>query len=301
MKIHGFALLALVGSALLLSQCGQPEKGVVGSAEHREAIQFMQANCNSCHHPTSGPNARVAPPMAAVRDAYLAAFSNYPDFEMAFVNFVHQPTRDRALMQEAVQQFGLMPAMALDGERLKALATYLFAEQPEAPAWYLGHDTAAAIDSLELAMGYAMTLKQTLGKNLLAALEEGGPVYALDFCNTRAIPLTDSVSQSLGIEVVRLSDKPRNPNNKADAEALAVISKMQAELAMGNEPKGIMQVNRAYFPITTNDMCLKCHGVPGTSIKAQTMAAILERYPGDQAIGYSVPALRGVFRVTFEE
>jgi cytochrome c553 len=286
-------------AVIVLSQCGQSASNQdVASSPHAEAIKYMKTNCNSCHNPTAGPNARVAPPMAAVRDAYLAAYPDSVDFSNAFVHFTGNPNRQEALMPDAVVQFGLMPAMNLNREMLQKLAAYLFAEQPEAPDWYTGKQTEIDEENpFEVGREYALGLKQVLGKNLMAALEAGGPVYALDFCNTRALPLTDSMSAFFEHEVVRLSDKPRNPKNQADEDALTIIDMMKTAIAAEREPQPAIRGTYAYYPIITNEMCLQCHGTPGNQIGQATLEAIANKYPGDQAIGYGVNELRGVFRV----
>ena len=40
----------------------------------------------------------------------------------------------------------------------------------------------------------AQALMTTLQANLVASMEEGGPVQAIEFCASRALTLTDSVS-----------------------------------------------------------------------------------------------------------
>jgi cytochrome c553 len=291
--------LTVLLAVAVLSNCGQsPSNQHVAGSPHAEAIKYMKTNCNSCHNPTAGPNARVAPPMAAVRDAYLAAYPDSIEFSNAFVDFTGNPDRKHALMPDAIAQFGLMPAMNLNREMLQKLAAYLYTEQPEAPDWYTG--TPAQSDEenpFEVGLEYALGLKQILGKNLMAALETGGPVYALDFCNTRALPLTDSMSAFFGHEVVRLSDKPRNPKNQADEDAKTIIDMMKRAIAAEREPQPAIRGTYAYYPIITNEMCLQCHGTPGNQIGKATLEAIANKYPGDQAIGYGVNELRGVFRV----
>ena len=53
----------------------------------------------------------------------------------------------------------------------------------------------------------------------------------------------------------------------------------------------------AYYPIETNEMCLKCHGMPNKTIDAASMAAIKNKYPNDKAIGYKINEIRGIFVV----
>ena len=47
-------------------------------------------------------------------------------------------------------------------------------------------------------------------------------------------------------------------------------------------------------PIITQPLCLRCHG---DSIDEATRAAIAERYPDDEAVGFERDELRGLFWV----
>ena len=48
-----------------------------------------------------------------------------------------------------------------------------------------------------------------------------------------------------------------------------------------------------YAPITTNSMCLQCHGSE-KDIKPATLAKIKSLYPNDKAIGYQENEMRGL-------
>jgi hypothetical protein len=52
-----------------------------------------------------------------------------------------------------------------------------------------------------------------------------------------------------------------------------------------------------YYPVLTNGMCLRCHGNPGRDIQAFTAALLRQEYSTDQATGYGVDELRGIFAV----
>ncbi|WP_288071341.1 hypothetical protein [Hydrotalea sp.] len=46
-----------------------------------------------------------------------------------------------------------------------------------------------------------------LARNLADAINKGGVAYAIQFCNTQAYPITDSMSKILNAELKRVSDK----------------------------------------------------------------------------------------------
>ncbi|MGB6037776.1 MAG: DUF3365 domain-containing protein, partial [Cryomorphaceae bacterium] len=52
-----------------------------------------------------------------------------------------------------------------------------------------------------------------------------------------------------------------------------------------------------YYPITTNTMCLKCHGEPNTQVNQSTLAVLKALYPEDEATGYGENELRGIWVV----
>jgi hypothetical protein len=55
-----------------------------------------------------------------------------------------------------------------------------------------------------------------------------------------------------------------------------------------------------YAPIViANPLCLQCHGTPEKDIAPATLEAIQKHYPKDQATGYQLGDLRGLWSVTF--
>jgi hypothetical protein len=146
-----------------------------------------------------------------------------------------------------------------------------------------------------------MQTKAALGGELMKAIEAGGPASAVAFCNTRALPITQEMSDKLGVEVSRSSDQPRNPANAANDEELAIIAAFKESLTRGQQPTPEIREHDGtvvgYYPIVTNAMCLTCHGVEGSDISPATQAAIDARYPEDRATGYGENALRGLFVV----
>ena len=140
-----------------------------------------------------------------------------------------------------------------------------------------------------------------LAKNLIEAINKDGPEHALEFCNIKAYPLTDSMSRALNAQIKRVTDKTRNPDNQANADELEHIAFLKTELANGVtlEPKMVEQHQKmiGYYPILTNNLCLQCHGKPNADISATTLEKINFLYPNDQATGYSVNELRGLWVV----
>lgn len=153
--------------------------------------------------------------------------------------------------------------------------------------------------------------QSTLMQNVAMAMKEGGPVHAVDFCNLRAMPLTDSISKMHNVTIQRVTDKTRNPSNglKTEADQLAWESSLNAYNSLDPESPGpthfVQNENNTsvyYKPIKIGmETCLKCHGEPGKQIDKLTEMMLNEKYPEDEAINYQLNDLRGMWKISFKE
>lgn len=157
----------------------------------------------------------------------------------------------------------------------------------------------------EKGMEYAMATQAALGKRLQSKIQEGGIQEAIVFCKVEALPITDSLSEKFGVAISRITDRPRNPMNTASAEEMKFIANFKSEIVTGQppEPLVVRQGDRTnfYYPILTNNMCLKCHGNPEADIQPQVLGVIAELYPEDQATGYNNNQFRGLWKVSFPQ
>lgn len=160
-------------------------------------------------------------------------------------------------------------------------------------------------DYLAAGQELAAATQAVLGKNLIEAINRDGAAQALSFCNIRAHPLTDSLARSHRAGIRRVTDKPRNPANAANADELDYITRLKAGMASGQAPAGavVEQGGKmvAYYPILTNALCLQCHGSTANEIQPMTMALIHALYPEDKAIGYGVNEVRGLWVVEMDK
>ena len=174
------------------------------------------------------------------------------------------------------------------------------AEQPAAPIAVSAEDAAAVA---EIAQPVAMALARTLQMNLVEAMQAGGPVGAMEFCNVEALPLTQQVSAEQGMVVKRTSWQLRNPANAPDALEVAALAHFADayDASGGAIPEDWVQADpeggfRYYKALPTATPCLNCHGneeqlAPGVA------DALAELYPQDQATGFSEGQMRGLLRV----
>lgn len=151
---------------------------------------------------------------------------------------------------------------------------------------------------------YALNAQAVLGKNLMQAIQKDGTIGALSFCNEMAYYLTDSMAVVQNVQLKRVSDKPRNQNNQANAEELKYIEAYKNRIAKQELPDPLVtQSNtevQVYYPILTNAMCLQCHGQP-KDIVPSTLKKLTVLYPKDKALGYDLNEVRGIWKVTFDK
>ena len=92
------------------------------------------------------------------------------------------------------------------------------------PSEKAAENTEAAIkidpSYAQIGLDMAFSTKKQLGKNLMGTMKKKGTKEALQFCNLKAMPLTDSMGLVHQARIKRVSDKTRNPNNKANKTEL---------------------------------------------------------------------------------
>jgi hypothetical protein len=151
---------------------------------------------------------------------------------------------------------------------------------------------------LESSRHYAATLQAQLGARLKSALAEGGPVAAIEVCQIEAPRIAGSLATGGLSRVGRTALKVRNPANAPDQDARQVLERFDCEIGRGADlplenfsttPEGGARYMQA---IITQPMCLTCHG---SLLAEEVKAAIEQRYPDDQATGFTVGDLRGAF------
>jgi Protein of unknown function (DUF3365) len=166
------------------------------------------------------------------------------------------------------------------------------AESPGDPTIARGRQVAAA------------AFKELSG-NLQQAITKGGFTNAIEFCSEKAIPLTLVVAQKEGVKLTRVSHRPRNPANAASDQERTLIRKYQESATLNPPPEPVVELaddgRRIFYApiIINNPLCLNCHGDPKQEIATDTLAAISRLYPKDQATGFKLNDVRGLWRIEF--
>lgn len=307
-------ILLIVFSAFIIS-CGKSKidntDNKENAHENKETVspgfQLLESNCFSCHSANPDAIPRIAPTMAAVKNAYLKE-NNQESFKKDLNAFLLNPGFETSKMHAAIKQYGLMPKMNFSDNQINDIADYLLNNKIESADWFSNQyskEKANLLNSmkkmtpLEKGQSFAMQTKGILGKNLLNAINSKGTENALEFCSVKAYPLTDSMSNVLKAKIKRVSHRNRNPENAANEKELAYIKKAIESLSKSEKVKPELIDNgnsyTAYYPIMTDKMCLQCHGEPKSEILPKTLTKIRSIYPNDKASGFKVNELRGIW------
>ena len=146
---------------------------------------------------------------------------------------------------------------------------------------------------------------KTLSSQLQMAMAEGGISNAVTYCNVEAYPLTDSLKTEFGVVALkRATDQPRNAKNLASDKEENQLDLWKDEKAQGKKLKPVVVPHDNdqivfYAPITMKGQCLTCHGE--VEAMGADYAEIKKLYPNDQATGYSLGDLRGMWSITFQK
>lgn len=140
-------------------------------------------------------------------------------------------------------------------------------------------------------------LRVALKSELGAAMQAGGPVAAIEVCNTRAPEIAAEISAAAGLEVGRVSSRHRNPSNAASPHEAAVLAAFEARPALEDTVITVAG-RRTYLRAIRIDApaCLQCHG-PAEDLDADLRARLAALYPDDRATGFAAGNLRGAFVV----
>lgn len=301
---------------------GYKAKVTVSDQEKYPGKKLMKMQCYVCHNPKATSEARIAPPMIAVKNHYLTKGISKEDFIKDIQNWIQNPSIKNSKMPGAVKRFGVMPKQYFTEKVIYQIAEYMYDNELEKPQGFdenhgkngqgkgrmMQQKTGFNNNDINQTFGekglkIAQETKAVLGKNLMGKIQKEGTLAALKFCNVKAYPLTDSMSVAKNATIKRVTDKPRNPKNKAttEEEKYIKIFSENAKNGIDSEPIVVETSTTAtvYYPIITNSMCLQCHGNSKKEISETTFAVINKFYPTDKAVGYDINEVRGIWNVSF--
>jgi mono/diheme cytochrome c family protein len=318
------SVIAIILFVFSLSNCNsdtgygstQAELPDSKKSSYAQGLKIIDGNCLSCHSQETGNSNAVAPSLAEIKTAYRESYPSPAEFISAMQEFLVAPSSDKALMRPALVKFGIMPNLGYADAQYASVATYLFYADVEDADWFNSRFTqekeellamldSAEADYIQRGLDIALATKSVLGKTLLQAIKTKGTTGALEFCNERAVVISDSMSAILKADVKRVSDRNRNPNNAANTEEMSYIEDALAQIHETGKakPATVDKGDRVigYYPIMTNGMCLQCHGDKGSDMEPETQVRLSQLYPDDRATGYSVDQLRGIWVIGMDK
>ena len=140
--------------------------------------------------------------------------------------------------------------------------------------------------------------KRDLKQALIAGMQQG-PQNAISVCADQAPEIAASL-QTDDVNMGRASHRLRNPANQGPDWVKAVLEDYLAADA-DPAPKVVdLPADREGYvePILMQPLCLTCHG---SEVAEDIAAHISKAYPDDQATGFELGDLRGVFWVEFSK
>lgn len=157
------------------------------------------------------------------------------------------------------------------------------------------------VDYLQIGDSLSLHAQQTLLGFVSNKVRDGGTSHAIHFCNLNAIGITDSLSKLNNVEISRISEKFRNPNNEPSATELKLLHTMEANNA--DHTLVTSGSETIYYKTIRTGMptCLLCHGNPETEINSDALKILQERYPNDNATGYQIGDFRGAWKIVFKD
>ena len=141
-----------------------------------------------------------------------------------------------------------------------------------------------------------------LKPQLKDALQNGGPVNAIEVCSHQAPKIADALSSETGWMVRRVSLNSRNASRAIpDPWERAVLQDFDRRQAAGENPTQIhySETTPSHFRYMqaqgTEGVCLMCHG---QQLNPDVREALQQYYPDDNATGYSLGQIRGAISLS---
>lgn len=151
----------------------------------------------------------------------------------------------------------------------------------------------------------------SLKGELKKAIKEGGFENAIEVCNLKAIPITETIEKASkdNIQIKRTTFKYRNPTNAPDEIEKSALEHFQ-NLLDKNESLPDYYIQKVtneevvqyyyYKPLIIENVCLGCHGAP-ENMDTRLLSQLSQLYPEDKAMGYKEGDFRGLISVIIPE
>ena len=255
-------------------------------------VNIIQESCLSCHK----ANSNIAPSFERISKQYSLSYSSR-NIVKAYASFLQNPSVENVLLKDDYKKFGPMPFLVLSKKDIDEVAAFL----AKADFKKLNKPIKKSNKTpKQVGKFYKSKMKSELGKNLLGAIKKNGTLGAVKFCNLEANNIAQRISKKYNANIKRVSDKPRNLENKANAKEQKYISLFKKQLKSNSLIPQLITTKDHYIyytPIVTNQMCMQCHGQKDKEIDPIVYKQIEQYYPEDKAVNYRPKQIRGIFSI----
>ena len=177
---------------------------------------------------------------------------------------------------------------------------------------FLAFETMASVTSQnanvrhleDKALGSITVFQSALKKELMGAMQKGGPKAAVEICNEKAPQIAEKVGLEENVTISRTSLKVRNPDNQPNDWEKVILDDFEKRKSHGEalNTMSAYQYDGEVFtymkPIPMMGMCASCHGA---NVPKPLYEHINKFYPNDKAIGFKPGDIRGAFVVKIKQ
>jgi hypothetical protein len=143
-----------------------------------------------------------------------------------------------------------------------------------------------------------VSMQDALLRELTDGLRQGGPAFALKSCHIDVVGIIRRIGRQEGVAAGRTSDRLRSRANAPLPWAAALVTANAGRRA-ADVPGFVVDLGNkvgVLRPIAERPMCAACHGA-ANQLESPVRAALRDRYPHDQAVGFADGEVRGWFWV----
>ena len=179
------------------------------------------------------------------------------------------------------------------------LAPPAHAQAPLPPGTWRAADAPAEMRyPLSRADLIVASMQDALLRELTEKTRAGGPALAIKSCHIDVIGIIQRIGRQEGVAAGRTSDRLRSPTNRPQPWAAALVA-ANAGRRVRDVPGFVVDLGDkvgVLRPIGHRPMCAGCHGATET-LEPVVRAELRDRYPRDQAVGFTPGEIRGWFWV----
>jgi hypothetical protein len=164
--------------------------------------------------------------------------------------------------------------------------------------WHIVDAPAETREYISRADLLILTMRDALQRELVGALAQGGPSFAIQSCHIDVEGVIHRVRRQEGVSAGRTSHRLRNQANAPTAWAAPLVAANAGRRASDvdgfavdlGDAVGVLR------PIAHRALCDSCHGsVP--ELDPAVLTTLKQRYPADRATGFIEGEIRGWFWV----